>query len=161
MSKYFEETKMELEKEKIYYTEFENNVLGVGFNREEKPRLVFKFQFDESSDDEDKENKDGEKYMHLGVVLQEINVKKVYSQALVLCNTLNSQYRWVKFYIDQDYEINVDVDAILTQGTAGAQSVELMFRMMSIIESAEPRIQQLLEGTSFADRPVTDTSKLN
>ena len=65
---------------------------------------------------------------------------------LVICNSLNAQYRWLKFYIDDDRDIMIESDAILDFETAGDECYELISRTVSIIEEVKPRIMNGIYG---------------
>ena len=64
--------------------------------------------------------------------------KDKYAQALVACNTCNSTYRWVKFYINDKNDICVRSDAILDENTCGAECIEIVMRMVGIIDDTYP-----------------------
>ncbi len=66
------------------------------------------------------------------------------NDVLIVCNALNAQYRWLKFYIDKDNDIMVEDDAILTPETAGEECFELLARTANIIEKAKPQIMRAL-----------------
>ena len=74
------------------------------------------------------------------------NVKddEKFSKALVLCNELNKQYRWVKFYIDDDRDIAVSADAIVDLSSVGSECAEMVSRMVNISDAAYPQFMKLL-----------------
>ncbi|MCD8105185.1 MAG: YbjN domain-containing protein [Lachnospiraceae bacterium] len=56
-----------------------------------------------------------------------------------VCSELNSQFRWVKFYVKEDENTVVaDDDAVIQLDSCGAECFELMLRMSSIIDDAYP-----------------------
>ena len=57
-------------------------------------------------------------------------------------NSLNTEYRWVKFYINAEYDVNVQLDAIVNSETSGPVAVELLLRTMKIIDEVYPRIMK-------------------
>ena len=61
-----------------------------------------------------------------------------FAQGLLACNTCNTQYRWVKFYIDDDNEVCIRADAILDEATCGKECLEVVERMAIIINEAYP-----------------------
>ena len=149
MNTYLNMTKNALEKEKIRYNEFDECTIGVAFTREDDSHINFSFRFDEETDN----GKDKGNHIHLSTFVENANMKDMYSNALVLCNNLNKDYRWARFYIDNDYDIACDADAILSESNAGEECLELMFRLMRIIDEAAPRIKQLMEFAPSAAVP--------
>lgn len=67
-----------------------------------------------------------------------------FPQALVCCNELNQKKRWVKFYIDNDGEINIEDDAIVDNITAGSELLELVMRMAAIADEAYPILNRAI-----------------
>lgn len=65
-----------------------------------------------------------------------------YADTLVLCNTLNSKYRWVKFYIDEDNDVIIEDDALVAGETSGAESLELAMRMVNIADEVYPEFMR-------------------
>lgn len=59
---------------------------------------------------------------------------------LVVCNDLNKQYKWLKFYIDDDNDVCCEDDAILTDENAADECLELLFRRLSILEKSKKPI---------------------
>lgn len=57
---------------------------------------------------------------------------------LEACNTLNTKYRWVKFYIDNDGDIAVAADAVIDIATVGAECCQLVNRMVDIYDNGYP-----------------------
>ena len=68
--------------------------------------------------------------------------------ALMCCNDLNKGMRWVKFYIDDDGDINLEDDAILDPNSAGEEVFELVMRMAIIADEAYPTINKAIWGAS-------------
>ena len=68
------------------------------------------------------------------------NFKTNEPAALVLCNELNKEYRWVKFYIDKDKDIIASLDAVIEKNTCGEECMQLVRRMVNIIDGAFPQI---------------------
>lgn len=61
-----------------------------------------------------------------------------------LINELNSEYRWVKFYVDNDNEITASGDAIIGDDTAGAECLEIILRYINIIDEVYPRFMKTI-----------------
>ena len=62
----------------------------------------------------------------------------LFAKGLMACNACNSQYRWVKFYLDDDNDVTVRADAILDESTCGAECLEMVRRMVGIVDEAYP-----------------------
>ena len=45
---------------------------------------------------------------------------------LIVCNSLNSQYKWLKFYLNKDNDLMIQDDAIIHEGSAGDECLELL-----------------------------------
>ena len=72
-----------------------------------------------------------------------MNFKRNEAAALVVCNTLNSEYRWVKFYLDTDKDIVASLDAMVSIQTCGEECLFLARRMVNILDNAYPRIAKV------------------
>lgn len=58
-------------------------------------------------------------------------------------NELNSKYRWVTFFIDDDNDVNVKGDLFsVTNNTAGYMCSDFMLRIINIIDDALPDIMK-------------------
>lgn len=61
-----------------------------------------------------------------------------------LCNTLNSNMRWLKFYINSDNEIVAESDAIISPNTAGDVCTMLLMKTIEVVDSTYPVIMTSL-----------------
>ena len=68
-------------------------------------------------------------------------------QLLELMNKIHSEYRWVKFFIDEDGWMNVQIDALLDAETAGPYCMNLILRTMNIIDTVYPRFMHEVWAT--------------
>lgn len=68
------------------------------------------------------------------------NFKNKEADALIVCNILNAEYRWVKFYLDKDNDIVASIDAIIDLDTCGSECMALVRRVVNIVDDAYPRI---------------------
>ena len=62
-----------------------------------------------------------------------------------IANDLNGTYRWLKFYTKEN-KVYVQVDAIVSEATAGPICVELLVRTMKIVDEIYPRFMKALWG---------------
>ena len=70
------------------------------------------------------------------------NFKDKEAVGLALCNNLNGQYRWVKFYLDEDANIRVMIDGIVEPETCGKEVYRLLHLIVGIIDEAYPDIMR-------------------
>ena len=61
---------------------------------------------------------------------------------LEACNKLNCDYRWVSFYIDEDSDVTVSLDAVVDMDTVGAECIQLVKRMVNIYDEAYPDLMK-------------------
>jgi len=72
------------------------------------------------------------------------NFKNKEARALIACNEMNTEYRWVKFYLDSDADIVVEADAIVDDVTAGEECLQMVRRMVNITDEAYPTFARAL-----------------
>ena len=113
----------------VKYTEQKENVIKVvysGDNLDTIPIYVF---FD----------KDGDSLISCKC-WDILSFKNNKAAGIAVCNALNARFRWVKFYIDDDADVVADLDAVIDDETCGAECLQLVRRMVSIIDDAYPDI---------------------
>ena len=71
------------------------------------------------------------------------NTRQVAAVSLVL-NDLNKNYRWYRWYLDDDREVTAAVDAVITADTIGAVVSELVQRGVNIIDENYPKVMKAL-----------------
>ena len=69
-------------------------------------------------------------------------------QVMDLINTLNGEYRWIKFFKDADCKVNVQADAIISPETSGKIAFEILARSMKIIDEIYPRFMKAIWADS-------------
>jgi len=62
--------------------------------------------------------------------------------ALIACNNANKEYRWVRFSLDEEHDIVCAADAIVDEETVFDEVVELIVRMMRIVDTVYPTFMQ-------------------
>jgi hypothetical protein len=60
-------------------------------------------------------------------------------------NQLNMNYRWVKFYLDEDSEVAAGADAIINPHTAADVTYEMVVRTLNIIDDGYAQIKKAAE----------------
>ncbi len=125
-----------LEKNDLRYqheeaTEKHAEYVRVGFTGKHGQTFSFIFFFEE-------------KYMNVKC----FSICKVPTEKLmdfyVKINEINKQYRWVKFYLDGDNELTLACDAILSEETAGEETLEIMRRCLNIMNEVYPEFMKAL-----------------
>ena len=61
-----------------------------------------------------------------------------YAAGLMACNDANKQYRWVRFYIDEDNDVVAAADAIVSEESVFDEVIELIVRMLHIVDDLYP-----------------------
>ncbi len=59
-------------------------------------------------------------------------------------NELNNKYRYIKFIIDEDYDVNAEYDLPVRSENVGPMCVEIFIRFMNIIDEAYPKLMQAM-----------------
>ncbi len=62
---------------------------------------------------------------------------------LVACNKTNREYRWVKFVINDEMEVNAQTDAIIGENSSG-DVFELMYRILGIVDEVYPSFMKAI-----------------
>lgn len=65
-------------------------------------------------------------------------------QVLQALNTLNRRFRFVKFTLDDDGDVNVEYDFPVSAGNLAAASKELVVRIVSIVDKAYPELMKAM-----------------
>ena len=68
------------------------------------------------------------------------NFKSAPEKGINACNELNAAWRWVKFFIDKDFDVVADIDAIVDDRTCGEICLALVRRVVSIVDDAYPTL---------------------
>ena len=82
-------------------------------------------------------------YLSLYLIYENVPEDKL-ADVIFVCNELNSQYKWVKFYVDDRNNIILQDDAILTVENAAEEAFELLIRMIQISEEAKLKIMKAI-----------------
>lgn len=137
MAKYKAEFLKYLDKEGIKYRNFDDDFgVSIGYNCKNIKDIDVTVIFDE-----DGEGKVALRSWSLGKVQD-----SKFTAMLKTLNELNHKYRWVKFSVDDDQDIEMSTDAVIDLDTVGEEVTELMHRMVSIGDEAYPAIMKALWG---------------
>ncbi|MBR2461180.1 MAG: YbjN domain-containing protein [Clostridia bacterium] len=113
----------------IKYTQQQDNVLKVSYGGDNLDDIHIFVIFDQ----------DGDPYVQFRC-WNIANFKNKKDAAVALCNELNSHYRWVKFYIDDDADVIASIDTMIDSDNCGFVCHSMVSRLVSIIDGAYPQI---------------------
>ena len=74
------------------------------------------------------------------------NFKGKEDKGLRLCNKLHNQYRWLKFYLDNDADMIACLDTYFDEYSCGFFCLDLVQRSVAIIDEVYPKIAQAIWG---------------
>lgn len=118
-----------MDSEGIKYTVQKEHVVKVVYTGENKDDIAVFVIFDE----------DGDAYVQFKCWdIEKFKGKR--ENALAVCNSLNAEYRWVKFYIDDEDDIVASIDAMIDYTSCGKECLMLVHRVVSIVDEAYPQI---------------------
>ena len=83
------------------------------------------------------------KYLSLYLNFENVPEDK-YVDVLIACNELNKQYKWATFYLDDDRDLIIHDDAILSEDSAADEAFELLVRMIRIGDDVKPVIMKAI-----------------
>ena len=72
------------------------------------------------------------------------NFKDKLAEGYIATNKLNSEYRWVKYYLDKDYDVVAAIDAYVDEHTCGSECMSLVRRTVNIIDDSYPVFMRAL-----------------
>ena len=123
-----------MDKNDIKYTEQKENVLKIVYDGENMDSIPVFAIFDDEGDP----------------VVQFkcwniLNFKNNKEKGIEICNSLNCEYRWLRFYVDDDCDVVVSVDAVLGEDSylddaCGEMCMFYLKRVISILDEAYPQI---------------------
>ena len=118
-----------MEENGIKYSEVDENTLKISFNCDNIKTVNVFALFDE----------DGDPFVQFRCWEIE-SFKSNEAAGLAVCNALNLQFRWVKFFLDKDLDVTATLDAMLDEDTSGEECRSMMMRLVNIVDDAYPRI---------------------
>lgn len=84
---------------------------------------------------------DDGKYLSFYQVFENVPLDKQ-AEMILLCNELNTAYKWVTFYVDDDNDLMLHNDAILCPACAAETAFELLLRLVNIADECKPKIMK-------------------
>ncbi len=115
----------QLDSEKLKYSvSSDKDVVRIIYNGDNFKSVTFTFIFDD----------DGESFALRVFSIAQFTSNQL-DDAYEFCNRMNDNYRWLRFYVDDDRELTAAMDAVVTNETVGAVGSELLHRAVSIVDS--------------------------
>ena len=115
-----------LNEENLFYQiHEENNVVTIGYSGKNFKSLTFAVIFDD----------DGSAVSIKAYSIATFK-KNQLEDAYKFCNEMNTKYRWVKFYVDDDNELTASSDAIITKESIAEECIRMLALIISIVDSA-------------------------
>lgn len=109
-------------------------VLKLGFSMDNRDGIRLIVRFDGDSEGVSVKAYDLAKF-------QEDKKQKMFE----VCNKLNAQYRWVKFYVDEsDNTITVEEDAVIQLDSCGEEVYQCCYQVVAIADEAYPEIMRAI-----------------
>ena len=66
------------------------------------------------------------------------------AKGIITCNSVNKQYRWVKFYLDDDADVVASIDAYIDADTCGSECLSLVRRIVNITDDVYPEFAKAM-----------------
>ena len=73
-------------------------------------------------------------------IMRVVDVKQ---KAIEVCNKLNSRYRWVKYFVDDDGDVCCGADAYVTQTDCGEICMNTLIRFINITNEIYPEFAKI------------------
>ena len=122
-----------LDEKGVKYTDQDEHRLSISVSGKNHKNIVIHVNFDKEGD---------------GIVRlcswEIANFKDKFAAGIMACNEMNAQWRWVKFYIDEDMDVMCEMDARIDEATCASECFELTLRVYDIIDKAYPTFMKAL-----------------
>lgn len=123
-----------LENMGVKYTDRDEHLVTVSYSGDNIQSIKFHVAFD----------KDGDGMVQIyGWDIGNFGGDKT-DKGIEVCNEMNKKYRWVKFYLDNDNDVCVSTDSYICEANAGSVCLNLVRRMINIVDEAYPSFMRAL-----------------
>ena len=129
MSVYFDCAVNYLQQQGIKYTTGDDLKISVTYNTENLPHVRVNVYYDEDGTN-----------MFTTRTWEIASFKGKEAAGYALCNELNAQYRWGKFFLDKESDICFQCDAWVSEKTCGEETLFIIRRIVGIVDDAYPKI---------------------
>lgn len=131
--------KQEMDRQGMKYSveEFDDSsVLFAGFGVDNGPNVRVQFV---------SQDNDNDVAVRLFGIINNVSERKVDAMIKVI-NECNNQYRFLKFVLDNDRDVNIEYDIPLRAGDAsvGAEACEIFVRIMKIADEVYPKFMKVI-----------------
>jgi hypothetical protein len=72
------------------------------------------------------------------------NFQNNYDAGIRVCNEMNKEYKWVKFYVDDDADIVAKISTTVDEYNCGDYCTTAVMRLMQIVDAAYPNFMRAL-----------------
>jgi len=128
MNKYKAEYLRYMDEKGIKYRDIDDVAVRIVYDTDNMPQVDVVVIFD-----------DGDKpYVSLNSWSIGSFTDESFSKGIIACNEMNAKYRWVKFFLNGEKKVTVQVDAIVETESCGAHLSELVRRIVNISDEAYP-----------------------
>ena len=129
MSVYFDRATNYLQQQGIKFTTKDDLQITVTYNTENLPHVKVLVFFDDDGTN-----------MFTTRTWEIASFKGKEAAGYALCNELNGQYRWGKFFVDKDSDLCFQSDAWVSEATCGEETLYIIRRIVGIVNDAYPKI---------------------
>lgn len=113
----------------IKYSDIDENSVDIRYNGVNTNRIEIAVIFDD-----DDERTVALRCWSFGKVPQEDKRPALFEA----CNRVNNDFRWAKFFINEEDEVVAAIDAVVEIGTVGEECISLVGRLVRIYDNAYP-----------------------
>ena len=120
----------------VKYQELDNNAVRVSYNADNAKSVTVFVIFDENGKNL--------------AAFRSWDIAKFkddkWVDGLTVCNTLNRKYRWAKFCLSEEGSLSAEDDAVLDEASCGEECMQLVQRMVNIVDEAYPTVMKAIWG---------------
>ena len=124
-----------LDENDIKFTDVKENVIKIAYSGDNLKTIPIFVFFD----------KDGDPLVTLRC-WEICNFKYQEARGILTCNEMNSRYRWVTFYVDDDDDVIAQIDSYIDEENCGSVVLDLVRRMVNIIDETYPKFMKARWG---------------
>jgi hypothetical protein len=84
------------------------------------------------------------RYVSMYTLMAAVPPEKI-KEVIQLCNTLNNETKWFKFYVDDENDLMMQDDAILLPEYAADECFELLERRIKVLEKVKATVLRAVE----------------
>ena len=79
------------------------------------------------------------RYASMYTLMTAVSAEKL-TETILLCNTLNNETKWFKFFVDDENDLMMQDDAILSPESAADECSELLERRIKVLEKVKATV---------------------